>query len=145
MPTTARASRAQQSRWEGGRSDLLRTWTGPLLAGGLRRRDPVRLHAWAELLVPPQSLLALLHVLFAGLAVASRSRGARRLAGLDAVLQATFVIGGLRLTRAPASVYAALAAAPVLVIQKLGILGRLLARGAPQTWERTEREAVSDG
>jgi hypothetical protein len=139
MPTGARASRAQQSRWEGGRIDLVRHWTKPLLRGGLSQRDPVRLHAWLELLVPPQSLLALGHAGLGVIAVAARSPLARRIAALDAALQAVFVLGGLRLTRAPAPVYRALGAAPLLVVQKLGILGRLLARGAPRTWERTPR------
>ena len=95
MPTTARASRAQQSRWEGGRGDLLRTWSRPLLTGrGLRRRDPVRLHAWLELLIPPQSLLALRHLVFARspYAVARAPRGASP--ALDAGPP-----GGLRLRR----------------------------------------------
>jgi cellulose synthase/poly-beta-1,6-N-acetylglucosamine synthase-like glycosyltransferase len=143
MPTSASVSRAQQSRWEGGRVALLRTWTAPLLTGGLRRRDPVRLHAWMELLVPPQSVLALAHVLLGVGALASRSRAARRIAALDAAMQAIFVVGGLRVVRAPATVYRALVAAPVLVVQKLGILGRLAVKGAPRTWERTEREAAS--
>jgi 1,2-diacylglycerol 3-beta-glucosyltransferase len=141
MPTSASASRAQQSRWEGGRLDLIRTWTRPLVAEGVRRRDRVRLHAWLELLVPPQSILALMHVAFGALAAAGRRPAWRRLAALDAALQAAFVLGGLRVTRAPASAYRALAAAPVLAAQKLGIVGRLAVRGAPRTWERTARES----
>jgi len=140
MPTSERASRAQQARWEGGRGNLLRTWTRPLLVSGLRRRDPVRLHAWLELLVPPQSLLALLHIAFGALALASRSRLARRVAAVDAALQAVFVLGGLRVTRAPAVVYRALGEAPALVAQKLRILSRVLVKGAPNAWERTARE-----
>jgi hypothetical protein len=142
MPLTGRASRAQQSRWEGGRVDLLRTWSGPLLSLGLRRRDPVRLHAWAEMLVPPQSLLALLHAALGALAFAGRSRGAQRIAMLDAFLQTAFVFGGLRLTRAPAPVYRALIGTPGLVVQKVGIFRGLGARGAPRTWERTERDTM---
>ena len=140
MPTGAHASRVQQSRWEGGRADLLRRWTAPLLLGAARRRDRVRLHAWLELLVPPQTMLALAHVAFGALAGLSRSRTARRVALLDGALQAAFVLGGLRLAQAPSSVYRALAGAPLLVVQKLGIFGRLLVRGAPRTWERTARE-----
>jgi hypothetical protein len=140
MPTSARASRAQQSRWEGGRADLLRRWTAPLLLGGARRRDRVRLHAWLELLVPPQTMLGLAHVGFGALAALSGWRAARRVALLDGALQATFVLGGLRLTHAPSSVYRALVAAPLLALQKLAILGRLVVRGAPRTWERTARE-----
>lgn len=140
MPTSQGAISAQQSRWEGGRVQLLRTWTKPLLAGADGRRDRVRLHAWLELLVPPQSLLALMHVGLGGLALAVRSRAGRRIVALDAALQAAFVLGGLRLTRAPAPVYRALVGAPLLVAQKLRILGRLVVKGVPKGWERTPRE-----
>jgi cellulose synthase/poly-beta-1,6-N-acetylglucosamine synthase-like glycosyltransferase len=142
MPTGAAAIQAQQSRWEGGRMSLLRAWTAPLLATGTRRRDAVRLHAWFELLVPPQSVLALLHVAFGLLAVAARGRRRRRLAALAAACQAIFVLGGLRVTRAPRSVYRALAHAPVLVVQKIQILSRLAVKGAPRSWERTARDEV---
>jgi glycosyltransferase involved in cell wall biosynthesis len=145
MPTSDQASRAQQARWEGGRIDLLRTWTRPLLASSLRRRDPVRLHAWLELLVPPQSLLALMHLGIGALALATRSRTARRVAALDAGLQAAFVLGGLRLTRAPAPVYRALGAAPLLIVQKLRVVARLLVKRGPRTWERTVREDAPPG
>jgi glycosyltransferase involved in cell wall biosynthesis len=142
MPTSARASRAQQSRWEGGRADLLRRWTAPLLLGGARRRDRVRLHAWLELLVPPQTILGLAHVTFGAFAALSGWRAARRVALLDGGLQMAFILGGLRLVRAPASVYRALGAAPLLAVQKVGLFGRLLVRGAPRTWERTAREGA---
>lgn len=143
MPTTAQASRAQQSRWEGGRLDLLRAWNRPLLTAGLQRRDRVRLHAWLELLIPPQSLLALGHLVLGVLALGSRWRVARRVAALDVGLQTVFVLGGLHITRAPAVVYRALAGAPGLILQKLGIAGRLMVSGAPPTWERTQREEPS--
>jgi hypothetical protein len=99
----------------------------------------VRVHAWLELLVPPQSVLALLHVALGVLALATRARVLRRYAAVAAALQAMFVLGGLRLTRAPRLVYRALVHTPVLVAQKLGILARLLVKGAPRSWERTPR------
>jgi hypothetical protein len=142
MPTSAGAIRAQQSRWEGGRADLLRDWTVPLVATGMRRRDPVRLHAWFELLVAPQSMLVLLHLGFGVTALVARTRWLRRLAALDGALQAVFVLGGLRLTRAPRSVYRALVGAPVLIVQKVRLLSGLLVKGAPRTWERTPRDEV---
>lgn len=140
MPTSTAAIQAQHSRWEGGRMDLLRTWTAPLLTMGARRRDVVPVHAWFELLIPPQSVLALLHVAFGLLAVATPARALRRWATVAAALQAVFVLGGLRLTRAPRLVYRTLVHAPVLVAQKLGILSRLVVKGAPRSWERTPRQ-----
>ena len=48
MPTSLRASRVQQARWERGRLGLIRRWTPSLVASGVARRDPVRVHAGLE-------------------------------------------------------------------------------------------------
>jgi len=140
MPTSRQAIGTQQRRWEGGRAQLIRDWTLPLLARGLRRFDPVRIHAGLEPLVPPQSLLALAHVGLAALSALVRSVTARRLAALNIAMQTLFILGGLRLTQAPRGVYAGLLAAPLLVARKLRLLGGLLVRGAPRSWERTARD-----
>ena len=140
MPTTIGGARQQQLRWEGGKWQLVRRWTVPLVVDGLRRRDVVRLHHGLEVLVPTQSILFAGAAALAALGAAARwpavaARGALALAG-----QATYVLGGLALAGAPASVYRALAAAPALVASKLGVQLRLaLARG-PGEWRRTERE-----
>jgi hypothetical protein len=122
-PVTLGQSRGQQVRWEAGRLALTRTWL-PRLA---RRRDPAALHAAAELLVPPQSVL-----LAAGAAaVLPRSTRPIGLAALAA--QAVFICGGLRLVRAPAVVWRALALSPALAVFKLW----LLAQPRPQAWGQT--------
>ena len=116
-------SRGQQLRWESGRLALTRTWLPRLL----RRRDRAALHAAIELLVPPQSVL-----LAAGAAAAlQRTTRTAGLASLTA--QAAFVVGGLRLVRAPAVVWRALALSPALALFKLW----LLARPRPQAWGQT--------
>jgi hypothetical protein len=132
MPTSLRRSSGQQLRWDAGRAALIRAWTPRLLAAGLRRRSAVQVHAALEPLVPPQSLLLALNL--AG--CASRRRlGLANLAG-----QATFVLGGLAVMRAPAAVWRALAFAPGLAAFKLGLLARLWLGGGPTEWVRTERE-----
>lgn len=141
MPTSLRASNEQQARWEGGKLQLIRRWTPRLLLSGVARRDPVRLHAGLECLVPAQSLIA------AGSAASVSAAvllGNRRLLALSLGTiagQLTFVLVGLRLVRAPAHVYRALLSAPLLVAGKLLIYGRLLRGRGPTSWQRTEREA----
>lgn len=139
VPATLKASSDQQARWEMGKAQLVRHWAPRLVASGLRRTDSVRLHAGLECLVPPQSVLALGNGsgLLAGLALRSRSLLWLSLLGLLA--QATFVLGGLRLVRAPACVYRALLAAPVLIANKLALYARMILGKGPSGWVRTER------
>ena len=140
MPTSLRASREQQARWERGRLGLIRRWTPSLVASGVARRDPVRVHAGLEHLVAPQSLLAAgsLGCGVAGLALGSGR--IVRLAFATASAQLAFVLGGLRLAGAPPDAYRALASAPFLVAGKVALYGRLLAGRGPASWIRTERE-----
>jgi 1,2-diacylglycerol 3-beta-glucosyltransferase len=139
MPTTLRRSSSQQLRWDAGRARLIRAWSPRLLRAGLDRRDPTRLHAALEPLVPPQSLL-----LAANLAAALLSRragpAAARVAAGNLAVQAVFVAGGLAVVRAPAAVWRSLALAPALVVWKLALLARLWSGRGPTRWVRTERE-----
>jgi hypothetical protein len=140
VPTSQRASAQQQARWEAGRLDLVKRWSLRLAGSGLRRRDPVRLHAAIESLVPPQSLIAAGSAGSALAAPALRSRLLLALSLATVAGQLAFVLGGLRLVRAPASVYRALLTAPALVWSKLALYLRMSTGRGPQAWVRTERE-----
>jgi GT2 family glycosyltransferase len=140
VPTSLKASSSQQARWEMGKLQLIRRWSGRLILAGLAKRDPLRLHAGLECLVPPQSLIAIGNL---GSALAGLLLGSRRLLALSVfttVAQGAFVLGGLRLVRAPAYVYRALLSAPALVASKIGLYGRLASGRGPTAWVRTERE-----
>jgi hypothetical protein len=139
MPTALGTS--AEERWEQGRLDLIRRWTPRLVLSGLARRDLVRLHSGLECLVPPQSLLSAIGLgsVAARLLLGPRRRAFFSLASLAA--QAAFVLGGLRLVRAPWAVYRALAIAPSLIASKLLLYARLLRGRGPQAWVRTERDA----
>jgi 1,2-diacylglycerol 3-beta-glucosyltransferase len=141
VPTTHRGGFSQQERWEMGKLQLIRAWSGRLLASGLLRRDPQRLHAGLETLVPPHSLLALGNLAGAAAGLALRSRRLLALSLFSTLAQATFVLGGLRLVGAPAHVYRALLSAPALIIAKLGLYARLASGRGPSGWVRTSREA----
>jgi 1,2-diacylglycerol 3-beta-glucosyltransferase len=140
MPNSFRRSTSQQLRWDAGRSKLIRVWTPRLLASGLRRRDAAQVHAALEPLVPPQSLLLAANVAVA-LTTFRASPATRRVAFGNLLAQGTFVLGGLALVRAPASVWRALALAPALALWKLGLLMKLWLGRGPTGWVRTEREA----
>ncbi len=139
MPTTRAATASQQERWEAGKLRLARDWSPRLLAAGLAARDPVRIHAALECLVPPQSLIAA-----GGLAAALggpwlHSRRLTALGSFSLGAQLAFVLGGLRLVGAPVAVYRALLAAPALIATKLALYLRLLAGRGPTAWVRTAR------
>ena len=140
VPTSHGAGSSQQARWEMGKLQLIRRWSPALISSGLARPDPQQLHAGFEPLLPPQSLVALgnLGTVLAGLLLGSRRLLTISL--LSTAAQATFVLAGLRLVRAPAHVYRALLTAPALVASKLGLYARLARGGGPTSWVRTERE-----
>jgi 1,2-diacylglycerol 3-beta-glucosyltransferase len=140
MPLSLAGATSQESRWEAGKVRLARRWTPKLVAAGVRERDPVRVHAGLELLVPPQSLLALTSVTGAIAGAALRRRGPRRLALACAGAQAAFVGGGMLRMRAPAAAWRGLVLAPVLALRKAAVLARIAARRGPRGWERTARD-----
>ena len=112
MPVTFAQAESQNERWERGRIEMLRERGLGLLLDGLRQRDPVRLDAIAEQLIPPLSVPVVLAgaTLAAGLLV--RSRAASVLAGFSLGGQLVYVLTGLALVGAPWRVYRALAYAP---------------------------------
>jgi 1,2-diacylglycerol 3-beta-glucosyltransferase len=140
MPSSFAAGSSQQARWENGKLQLARGWSPRLISAGLARADLVRLHAGIECLVPPQSLIAAGSL---GSGLAGLLLGSRRLIWLSIVTlgaQVAFVLGGLRLLRAPAAVYRALVIAPALILRKVALYAGLLVGRGPTSWVRTERE-----
>jgi len=142
MPTSLRDSFDQQMRWESGRWELLRRWAPRLLVGAVRHRDVVRADVALEMLVPSQSLHLAGGLLVATAGYGLRARWAVRgaLAALSG--QVIFVLGGLRVAGAPAATYRALLDAPLVVLQKLAIAGRIAGGGGPRVFIRTRREVT---
>lgn len=138
MPSTEGAGLVQQRRWEAGKLQALRRWLPRLLADGVRDHDGARLHAALDLLVPPQSLLALLNVAGAVAAATAGSPRQRRLALANVGAHGVFVVGGLAVARAPRAAYTGLLHAPALAARKILLYGRL-AGGARNGWEKTQR------
>lgn len=139
MPVTFAQAESQNERWERGRLEMLRQRGLRLLLDGLQRRDPVRVDAVVEQLIPPLSVpvLAAGAVLAGGLL--TRSRLATVLAALGLGGQIGYVLTALALVGAPWRIYAALAYAPTYVGWKVWLYARsMLARG-DGPWVRTAR------
>lgn len=139
MATRLRASTEQHARWERGKLIMLRRWIPGLLSAGLRRRDARLLHAAVEGVLPPQAALASLSLSIGMVGAVLRARALIWLAAANAIGQLVYVLGGLLLVRAPANVYRALLAAPLMIGWKIGLYARMALGRAPQSWHRGAR------
>jgi 1,2-diacylglycerol 3-beta-glucosyltransferase len=154
MPHTLASARTQNVRWERGRWQMARRYVPRLLraAWAARREGNGRffllLDAVMEHLIPPFSLLAAGGALLLALAALLPAPPAPWAflkplnVGLGtAVLlgQALYLFSGLRMTRAPRSVYLALLFAPVFVVWKLWLLSRVALGRDRAGWVRTAR------
>ncbi len=143
MPATARASRTQRQRWEGGRLTLVRHHAGPLLGAALRRRNAVLLDLAADLLVPPLSYVALGAMSGAAVTAYRYARGSGAawalwpwcvaLAGIT-----VYVARGVWLARVGPRVVLDLLCVPFYMVWKVAVALRRVPRKGE--WVRTARE-----
>jgi hypothetical protein len=94
----------------------------------------------AELALPPFSVVVASVCGWLGLTTLSRARAARRLAVWVLIGQVGYVLGGLRIARAPLQAYTALLMAPPLVAWKLLVYLRAALGRDDGRWVRTERK-----
>lgn len=137
-PAAAAGIQAQEQRWESGRLALAARLSPRLLARSVRRRSLLALDGALEPILPPQSLLLAINLAAAS---AGRITGARRTSNAAAagvLAQALYVVGGLALIRAPASVWRAFATLPRFLVRRMLIM--IGAAAGPSAWVRTPRE-----
>jgi cellulose synthase/poly-beta-1,6-N-acetylglucosamine synthase-like glycosyltransferase len=145
-PGTRAGRRAQEARWESGKVALVRNMTPRLLARWLRTGELAALDAALEPFQLPQSLLLAANVVAVASAGVSGSTKLRRTAAASLLAQVGYVLGGLLVLRAPASVWRALALLPGFLVRRLALLGRAVMGRGPLGWERTPRgSGRSDG
>lgn len=154
MPVTAAAATTQNERWELGRLQLAKRFTGRLATRAVDGRPPGRAaaaDAVADQLVPPLSALVAIDVCALASATLTAAVGRRRsdraVAAMDALALAAVVahvLVALRLVRAPASVYRSLRRAPQMVLWKLRLLSRVSRRPDSVTWTRTTRNDTGE-
>jgi cellulose synthase/poly-beta-1,6-N-acetylglucosamine synthase-like glycosyltransferase len=147
MAARGSADTVQRVRWEGGRFHVLRTMLPQLIRASWARRDLSLLDAIADLATPPLGLL--LALVMAGTALTGGLALLRLLpwwtatSWLVALLALPlYVLVGLAAGRAPKSMYAALAHAPLFVLRKVFAYQRILHGFDPHRWDRTERSAA---
>jgi hypothetical protein len=139
MPVTFAQAESQNERWERGRLEMLRQRGLGLVLDGFILRDPVRVDAVLEQVIPPLSVPVVLAGAVLGASLLCRARLAGLLAGFSLGGQLAYVLAGLMLAGAPGRVYRALAYAPAYVGWKVWLYGRsVIARGAAP-WIRTAR------
>ena len=139
MPTTLAAARSQNERWEAGRLALARQRGWAMLAYGIRHGNITALDAIIEQFVPP--FAALIGLTLTGLlaAVLGRSRRLAGLLGLSLLGQACYTFVGLKVAGVPRSTWLALARAPIYLLWKIGLYGRVVRGRGPREWVRTRR------
>jgi cellulose synthase/poly-beta-1,6-N-acetylglucosamine synthase-like glycosyltransferase len=142
--TALQATAEQQQRWESGRWALLAKWFPKHLHEAVRQRDPRRLIAALELVVPAQSRLLVTTITTAIAGRALSLRSVERLAAFSLAGQASYVLGGLFVAGAPPSVFSALLRAPVLAIWKIPLHIRSMAGRGSSRWIRGPRTATQD-
>ena len=139
MPVTYTQAESQNERWERGRIEMLRERGLGLVLDGIRHRDPVRLDAVAEQLIPPLSVPVVLGGAVLAGSVLFRARAAALLAAFGVAGQLGYILAALALVRAPWRVYRSLAYAPGYIGWKVWLYGRSLGAKGGGAWIRTER------
>ena len=149
MAATQRHADTQRSRWEGGRSELLKTWAVPLWLQGIRERNLQKFDGAMDLFVPPLTLLFLptllgWFIMFLNLLVHPKFIEHISFALWSFSLAAIcfYMAIGLILTRAPLAVWLQLAATPLFLFYKTLSYFRMISTKnlkAPAEWIRTGR------
>ena len=138
-PGNFKSLQSQRSRWEGGRTEVFRRFTRPLMMRAMRKQDFNSLEALLSYAAPPFSFTvsAALVCLTHGLLCRSVSSGAVGTFGLVASVLA--VLRALNLVRAPARVYLYLPTLPLFVAWRTYLTFKSVLPGGKQEWRRTER------
>jgi hypothetical protein len=147
MPTNVEAARTQNERWESGRIDLTRRYVPRLVRSAVTRRARRRftkLDTAVDLVLPPFSVLVAATAASTAIALGGARNGrlGRTIAVVgigNVVMQAAHVLSALRMVRAPAGVYRALATAPGAVVWKVALWARALSGRTDDDWIRTAR------
>ncbi|MGZ3672677.1 MAG: glycosyltransferase family 2 protein [Ktedonobacterales bacterium] len=147
MPTTLRQAQSQQTRWERGRIDLVRSCFGPLLHGFMRDRDLARLDVAMEIILPPRSLVAGLTLIYVVFATLLAWWPAVIVASVLSLALGLHIVIGAALARLSRRAYFSLLRAPLFIAWKcwiyLAALGGAILRRGTKSWVRTERAVSS--
>jgi len=152
MPATAAQASSQRSRWEAGRSRLLRERGPSLLWEAVRTRNLLLFESAVDLLMPPLAELSILLVVWAaliacGIQIHALTHPHAWMAAVAAGSIGLFlyVLGGLAVADASREAYCALLFAPFYAVWKLRLqMGRRSRKSDPPVfvWVRTQRTPI---
>ncbi|NTU52423.1 MAG: glycosyltransferase family 2 protein [Chlorobiaceae bacterium] len=140
MVTTSKNASSQRNRWESGRFKLVRTTAMPLLGLFLRTGQSRFLVAFAELVTPPLSLLALLFALVSLMAIPLLKGYWLACVASWWLILVFYVLSGQIQRKAPPSTWLVLMAAPFYVLWKIPLYAAMMIRKKSGAWIRTARE-----
>ncbi|NTU96528.1 MAG: glycosyltransferase family 2 protein [Chlorobiaceae bacterium] len=141
MVTSGKNASSQRSRWESGRFMLVGSMGGILLKKFIASGKPRYLYAFAELAVPPLSLLVLLFsIATAGSFVLPDNVWLFPVIGFWVIL-VFYVFSGQVLRRAPLSTWLYLLTAPFYVAWKIPLYAGMMVKKRSTAWVRTTRES----
>jgi cellulose synthase/poly-beta-1,6-N-acetylglucosamine synthase-like glycosyltransferase len=149
MPHNLGSATSQNERWERGRQQMARRYIPTLarrLVSGPRELRAAHADAIFDHLVPPLSVLIAANMLCSVGSVTMTALRGRRIdranllsSAVSATVIVVHVVAGLRSVDAPRSTYRALLHAPRMIVWKLKLWSRVLARPNEVTWTRTTR------
>lgn len=144
MASKSQQAQTQRKRWEGGRMQLLKQYTGPLLWAFMKKPKPMFLDAFMELFTAPlsivvtgQGLLFLLSWFF--------YPHTTLMWGICLYATVIYVFSGLILKKAPFYVWRSLFCAPFFILWKIPVYVKLAGQKGIPGWERTERASEIKG
>ncbi|MDR3709365.1 MAG: glycosyltransferase family 2 protein [Capsulimonadaceae bacterium] len=149
MPTSRAAAATQRRRWEHGRHEIVRRRAMPMFVRGLLTRNWMLLDASLDLLIPPVAEIGAFLLAWGGVTLLIASLGARPILPMVAWTVAAagfmvYILGGFRLSGAPAEAYRALLAGPFYMVWKIvTVLPRPKRLGRKEGWVRTQRKEIA--
>ena len=149
MPSTATNAESQRSRWEKGRSPVIRKYFFPLLRAAIKNFSLKPLDACIDLVIPPfVNLVAFVIVMLcitATLLALGITEAGIFLIPWSLLLALSFfhVLIGLYAANADRGLYIALLLIPRYAIWKLLLYAKIYRRGTTTEWVRTTRDEVS--
>jgi cellulose synthase/poly-beta-1,6-N-acetylglucosamine synthase-like glycosyltransferase len=139
IPSTLGQVEVQQSRWEGGRQEVIASLFPRTVRALASRPSIALLDGLFDMLVPPISVVVALNAvgILASLLTGS---GALPVFAASLLVFLGAVLAGLLRNNASAGVYQRLVCAPVFIVWKLFLLAKLRLAPAATAWVRTPRD-----
>lgn len=139
IPSTLKQVAVQQSRWEGGKKQVVREMFPKFLAALVQRRSVALLDGLLDMLVAPVAVVIMLSVIGA---IISSLPGAAPISifSITLIVFSIAIVTGLVQNKAPLAVYLRLAAAPAFLFWKLWLVAKVSVMPSNGTWQRTPRD-----